>query len=63
MTNIPDFPNYPAQTGAYTSMTFNEGEDNNIDVRVYLSPLVMHGDGMTEINLPPYALGTLPCMK
>jgi hypothetical protein len=50
-----DFPNYPAQTGAYTSMTFNEGEDNNLDVRVYLSPLVLHGDGMTEINLPPYA--------
>ena len=50
-----DFPNYPAQTGAYTSMTFNEGEDNNLDVRVYLSPLVLHGDGVTEINLPSYA--------
>jgi hypothetical protein len=49
-----DFPNYPAQTGAYTSMIFNEGEDN-LDVRVYLSPLVLHGDGMTEINLPSYA--------
>jgi hypothetical protein len=50
-----DFPNYPAQTGAYTSMTFNEGEDNNLNVRVYLSPLVLHGDGVTEINLPSYA--------
>jgi hypothetical protein len=49
-----DFPNYPAQTGAYTSMIFNEGKDN-VDVRVYLSPLVLHGDGMTEINLPSYA--------
>jgi hypothetical protein len=49
-----DFPNYPAQTGAYTSMIFNEGEDN-LDVRVYLSPLVLHGDGITEINLPSYA--------
>jgi hypothetical protein len=49
-----DFPNYPAQTGAYTSMIFNEGKDN-LDVRVYLSPLVLHGDGMTEINLPSYA--------
>ncbi|MDQ3884838.1 MAG: hypothetical protein M3239_05270 [Thermoproteota archaeon] len=49
-----DFPNYPAQTGAYTSMTFNEGEDNP-DVRVYLSPLVLHGDGITEIALPSYA--------
>jgi hypothetical protein len=48
------FPNYPAQTGAYTSMTFKEGEYNP-DVRVYLSPLVLHGDGMTEINLPSYA--------
>lgn len=49
-----DFPNYPAQTGAYTSMTSNEGEDN-LDARVYLSPFVLHGDGVTEINLPPYA--------
>jgi hypothetical protein len=49
-----DFPNYPAQTGAYTSMTFNEGDDNP-DVRVYLSPLVLHGDGITEITLPSYA--------
>ena len=49
-----NFPNYPAQTGAYTSMTFEEGE-HNPDVRVYLSPLVLHGDGVTEINLPSYA--------
>ncbi len=35
-------------------MTFNEGEDNP-DVRVYLSPLVLHGDGITEINLRSYA--------
>jgi hypothetical protein len=49
-----DFPNYPAQTGAYTSMIFTEGEDNP-DVRVYLSPLVLHGDGITEITLPSYA--------
>jgi hypothetical protein len=52
--NYRDFPNYPAQTGAYTSMIFNEGEGNP-DVRVYLSPFVLHGDGMTEINLPSYA--------
>jgi hypothetical protein len=49
-----DFLNYSAQTGAYTSMTFNEGEGSR-DVRVYLSPLVLHGDGVTEINLPSYA--------
>jgi hypothetical protein len=55
-----DFPDYPAQTGAYTSMTFKDGaggqeENNNFDLRIYLSPLVLHGDGETEINLPSYA--------
>ena len=55
-----DFPDYPAQTGAYTSMTFKDGaggqeENNNCDLRIYLSPLVLHGDGETEINLPSYA--------
>jgi hypothetical protein len=55
-----DFPDYPAKTGAYTSMTFKnraseEEGDNNFDLRIYLSPLVLHGDGETEINLPPYA--------
>jgi hypothetical protein len=49
-----EFPDYPTQTGAYTSMRSKEGEDN-LDVRVYLSPIVLHGDGVTEINLPPYA--------
>jgi hypothetical protein len=52
-----DFPDYPAQTGAYTSLTFKDGSgrDNNLDLRIYLSPLVLHGDGETEINLPSYA--------
>ena len=53
-----DFPDYPTQTGAYTSVIFKEGtggENNNLDVRIYLSPLVLHGDGETEINLPSYA--------
>jgi len=59
-----DFPDYPAQTGAYTSVTFKDGdvigeekEKNNdkLDFRIYLSPLVLHGDGKTEINLPSYA--------
>ena len=53
------FPDYPAQTGAYTSVKFREGNDdnniNNLDVRIYLSPLVLHGDGKTEIKLPSYA--------
>ncbi len=32
-------------------------EENNdkFDLRIYLSPLVLHGDGKTEINLPSYA--------
>ncbi len=52
-----DFPDYPAQTGAYTSRPFKDGSvrDNNLDLRIYLSPLVLHGDGETEINLPSYA--------
>jgi hypothetical protein len=54
-----DFPDYPAQTGAYTSVTFKAGaggeENNDFDLRIYLSPLVLHGDGKTEINLPSYA--------
>lgn len=53
------FPDYPAQTGAYTSVKFRNGNDNNnnnnLDVRIYLSPLVLHGDGKTEIKLPSYA--------
>src|SRR5215210_283657 len=53
------FPDYPGQTGAYTSVKFRDGNDNNnnnnLDVRIYLSPLVLHGDGKTEINLPSYA--------
>jgi hypothetical protein len=56
-----DFPDYPAKTGAYTSLTFKDGggrvnnNNNNLDLRIYLSPLVLHGDGKTEINLPSYA--------
>jgi hypothetical protein len=48
-----DFQGYPAQTGAYTSLKYNDSGD--LDARVYLSPLVLHGDGKTEINLPSYA--------
>ena len=46
-----DFPGYPNQTGAYTSADTRSG----LDVRVYLAPLVLHGDGKTEIDLPGYA--------
>jgi hypothetical protein len=55
--NYRDFPDYPAQTGAYTSVGLGDGLENNHnpDMRIYLSPVVLHGDGQTEINLPPYA--------
>lgn len=49
-----DFPDYPAQTGAYASVKFSEG-GGDLDARVYLAPLVLHGDGETEIELPTYA--------
>lgn len=47
-----DFPGYPSQTGAYTSVK-QDGE--KLDARVYLSPLVLHGDGKTELDLPSHA--------
>ena len=55
--NYRDFPEYPSQTGAYTSVALRDGlgKNDNLDVRIYLSPVVLHGDGQTEINLPPYA--------
>ncbi len=49
-----DFPDYPAQTGAYTAVRFTEG-GGDLDARVYLAPRVLHGDGETEIDLPGYA--------
>jgi len=49
-----DFPDYPAQTGAYASVEFSEG-GGELDARVYLAPLVLHGDGESEIELPTYA--------
>jgi hypothetical protein len=55
--NYRDFPDYPSQTGAYTSVALRDGlgKNDNLDVRIYLSPVVLHGDGRTEINLPAYA--------
>jgi hypothetical protein len=49
-----DFPDYPAQTGAYASVRFSE-DGGDLDARVYLAPQVLHGDGETEIELPTYA--------
>jgi hypothetical protein len=48
-----DFPDYPSQTGAYTSVKQEAGEE--MDSRVYLSPFILHGDGKTELDLPSYA--------
>jgi hypothetical protein len=48
-----DFPDYPSQTGAYTLT--REEDDIIRDSRVYLSPLILHGDGKTEIDLPSFA--------
>ena len=48
-----DFPDYPNQTGAYTSAEYENGIPSLI--HVYLSPVVLHGDGHTEIDLPSYA--------
>lgn len=46
------FKDYPAQTGAYTSAAQQDGD---LDVRIYLSPFILHGDGKTEIDLPSHA--------
>ena len=53
--NYKEFPDYPAQTGAYTSVKFKEVGESSLDVRVYLASRVLHGDGKTEIDLPTYA--------
>jgi len=49
-----DFPDYPTRTGAYTAVK-PPSSNGDLDARVYLSPLVLHGDGKTEIDLPTYA--------
>lgn len=48
-----DFPAYPDQTGAYTSVRFTGGVAN--EAIVYLSLTVLHGDGSTVIDPPTYA--------
>jgi hypothetical protein len=48
-----DFPDYPNQAGAYTVAEYQTGSPSL--VHIYLSPVVLHGDGHTEIDLPPYA--------
>jgi len=48
-----EFPEYPVQTGAYTSVKVKAG--GGLDASIFLAPLVLHGDGKTEIDLPTYA--------
>jgi hypothetical protein len=52
LESYKDFPGYPAQTGAYTSV---RNESDELDARVYLSPFILHGDGVTELDLPSHA--------
>ena len=52
LESYKDFPGYPSQTGAYTSV---RNENNELDARVYLSPFILHGDGATELDLPSHA--------
>lgn len=51
--NYKDFPGYPSQTGAYTAVQYTGGDAESANV--YLSQVVLHGDGKTEIKLPDYA--------
>ena len=48
-----DFPDYPNQTGAYTVAEYQNGAP--LVIHVYLSPVVLHADGHSEIDLPSYA--------
>jgi hypothetical protein len=48
-----DFPDYPNQTGAYTVAEHQNGAP--LLIHIYLSPVVIHADGHTEIDLPSYA--------
>ena len=48
-----DFPGYPEQTGAYTSVQYKNGVASSASV--YMSPQVLHGDGKNVIDLPGYA--------
>ena len=49
-----DFPDYPGQAGAYTVAEYQSGSPSLI--HIYLSPVVLHGDGHTEWGLPPMRL-------
>ncbi|MEO9294069.1 MAG: matrixin family metalloprotease [Nitrososphaera sp.] len=48
-----DFPGYPDQKGAYTVVKYSGGIASSASV--YMSPKVLHGDGVTELDLRGYA--------
>ena len=54
LNSYKEFPDYPEQTGAYTSVKFDESGIVT-SASVYLAPTVLHADGKTVINLPSYA--------
>ena len=48
-----EFPDYPNQKGAYTAVKYKGGVASSASV--YMSPKVLHGDGVTELDLRGYA--------
>ena len=52
LKSYKDFPGYPNETGAYTII---KRSPSSVDVQVYLSPTVLHANGVSEISLPSYA--------
>ena len=48
-----EFPDYPNQKGAYTAVKYEKGVASSASV--YMSPKVLHGDGVTELDLRGYA--------
>lgn len=48
-----EFPDYPNQKGAYTAVKYEGGIASSASV--YMSPKVLHGDGVTELDLRGYA--------
>lgn len=48
-----EFPAYPNQKGAYTAVKYEGGRASSASV--YMSPKVLHGDGVTELDLKGYA--------
>jgi hypothetical protein len=54
LKSYTEFPGYPEQTGSYTSVEY-DGTGKVLRAAIFLAPIVLHADGKTVINLPPYA--------